>query len=221
MNISSTNSTYTNYANQTNSTSKTEKSSESFMSNLQDVSNKKEDTSTQATNLLDIQAYKKMTSEERKELRIKLKETYGEEKGKSYSLALANSSQYGDTNMQKAVFDNLSEMSLFEGGLFLGDIKEATLKYLSGQELKASYSIELDKNNQIVYGDSDIDTGAYFNNISSQEFEHLFSTLKASHDSMAKVVGSEQASKYSKVYEGILNSYHENVSSSNNMPYYA
>ena len=150
-----------------------------------------------------------------------LVEKYGEEKGKSYSLALDNASKYNDINMQNAVFDNLSKMSYLDGLDFILDIKLSTNSYLSGNELKASYSITLDENGQVDYGNVDSkNVENYFNNISSEEFKYLFSTLKESHDSLSSVVGSEQTSKYSKVYEGILNSYNDYANSSKSEVFY-
>ncbi len=220
MNVSATNSIYTNYAKQTSSISKTEKNNESFKIKLQEVSNEKREENTQVNDLLDIQEFKKMSKEKQNELGDKLKEKYGEKKGRAYLFSLREASQFSDENMQKAVFDNLSEMSSEEIFMFMGDIGLSAMRYLSGGELKASYSINLDKNNQIYYGDPNIDMRAYFNNMSSKEFEYFFWTLKKSHDSLSSVVGSEQASKYSKVYEGILNSYKNYVNNSKNEVFY-
>jgi hypothetical protein len=219
MNVSATNSTYTNYVNQTSSTSKTEKNNGSFMSTLQKVSNK-EDSNTQVNDLLDIQEFKNMSKEKQNKLGNKLIEKYGEEKGTAYLFSLREASQFSDKKMQNSVFDNLSKMSTEDIFMFTGDVGLSTIGYLSGNELKASYSINLDKNNQVEYGNSDINVGAYFNSLGSEEFQYLFSTLKSSHDSMAKVVGNEQASKYSKIYEGILSSYKDYVNNSKNEAFY-
>ncbi len=221
MNVSETSKTYTGYVNQTNSVSKSQNKNEDFSTLLSSVSNNEENNTSQKKDLLDIKAYKNMSKEEKTEIANKLKEVYGEEKGKSYSLALDNSSKYNDINMQNAVFDNLSKMSYLDGLDFILDVKLSTNSYLSGNELKASYSINLDKNGQVDYGSVDSkDVENYFNNISSEEFKYLFSTLKSSHESLAKTVGIEQSSKYSKVYEGILSSYNSYVNSAKSKVFY-
>jgi hypothetical protein len=62
-------------------------------------------------------------------------------------------------------------MSFSDITLFLFDMNGATNNYLSGNELKASYSITLDKNGQVDYGNVDSkNVENYFNNISSEEF---------------------------------------------------
>lgn len=163
----------------------------------------------QEVDLLDIYLYKKMIKSQRKEIYNKLIEKYGEEKGKSYSLALEYGSSFSDSNMQKAIFENLSGMSYFDGLDFLGDLQLAIRRYLQGQELKASYSIILDKKNKTTYFNNTIDVLSYFNDISLDQFKYILLTLKKSHDSLSNLVGTKQSSRYSEVYEKILNSYNK------------
>ena len=215
MNVSEIGRVYTGYVNQTNSVSKSENKNEDFSTLLNSVSNKEE--ITQKKDLLDIQAYNIMSESQKAEHRKKI----GEEYGLAKALAFGIATSFSEVNMQKAVFDNLSNISNSEILDLTSDIQLSTNSYLSGNELKASYSINLDKNGQVDYGSADSkDVENYFNNISLEEFKYLFSTLKNSHESLAKTVGIEQASKYSKVYDGILSSYNSYVNSSKSEVFY-
>lgn len=157
--------------------------------------------------LLDIQAFKNMTYHERHIVRDKLIEKYGEDLGKSYAWALYHGSNFSDSNMQKAIFENLSLLSEIDGLLFMSDLQLATRKYLSGQELKASFIITLDINNHVDYGSDEIDVFAYFNSISEEEFEYIIFTLKNSHEELIQSLEKEQNLIYLKTYAGILNIY--------------
>ncbi|UTJ05273.1 hypothetical protein [Arcobacter roscoffensis] len=221
MNVSETSRAYTGYVNQTNSTSKSQDKNEDFSTLLNSVSNKEENNTSQTEDLLNVQSFKNMSPKDRMELKDTLVEKYGEKKGGSYHYALRVASKFNNKDMQSTTFDNLSKMSVNDISLINFDMHGAIGSYLSGNELKASYSINLDKNGQVDYGSVDSkDVENYFNNISSEEFKYLFSTLKNSHESLAKTVGIEQSSKYSKVYENILSSYNSYVNSSKSKVFY-
>lgn len=214
MNVSATQQNYTNYQTQSvNSTSKTQ--ANNFAKSMQDIEATKNESTSKENDLLDIQAFRNMSKEEKTEVHLKLIEKYGKEKGESYSFALYNSSNLSDENMQNAMFNELSNISKNDGLTFMLDFQISISRYAEGEQLQAGYSVIIDNNGESYNGDSDFNIKNYLSNISSDEFNYIFSTLFESHKSLEKVVG-EQATWFANIYDDILNSYYSYKDDENN-----
>ncbi len=189
---------------------KSENETNSFQQTLADTSNKKDkSTNSEEVDLYDFEYFNSLTDEE-KSAHLKF---ISEESGFEKSIAFGMAASFGDINMQKAVFETTSTMSKSEILTFSFDMHMSANRYLSGKELKASYSVDVE-NGYINYGSDDVNTREYFKNMTATEFNFFFSTMSNSHISLSGVVGKEQAMPYANAYKNILTSYKNSLDDS-------
>lgn len=184
-------------------TANSEKQTNDFQKILTETSNSKnEKYKSKNDDLFDFEYFNTLNEKEKIEHRKKISTEFSMEKSMAFTIAAS----FGDINMQKAVYEKTSTMPEGEVMAFSLDMQISARRYLSGMELKASYSVVVE-NGYINNGSEKVNTNEYFKNMSSSEFNFFFSTMSTSHSSFASVVGRNQAMPYASAYKDILQSY--------------
>ncbi|XPV69626.1 MAG: hypothetical protein ACNI25_03425 [Halarcobacter sp.] len=217
MNVTATQQSYTSYQTQSgNSTSKTESTSGDFLSAMQEVeSNRNEIEENKEVDLLDVQAFKNMSLEERNELKEKLKDKFGDEKAFLMGISLFAASQFENKDMQNNMFNKLSNMSLGDAINYQSDLNQNLKRFKAGKELNPNYSmLGIDNNGELIFNYND-NTANSTQNLSSSEFKDFLLSMAQTHHSKQSVVG-QQAKDYAKFYEDILDLYTKNYSDKEN-----
>jgi hypothetical protein len=211
MTVSSTHVSYSSYESISyRKVAKSQNETNSFQQTLAETSNKKDESSkSEKVDLFDFEYFNSLSDDE-KSAHLKL---IGEESGFEKSIAFGMAASFGDIDMQKAVFETTSTMSKSEILTFSFDMSMGASRYLSGMELKASYSVNVE-NGYINYGLDDVNTSEYFKNMTATEFDFFFSTMSNSHIALSGVVGKEQAMPYANAYKNILTSYKNSLEDS-------
>ncbi len=193
MNVSATQQRYTNYHTQTsNSTSKTQ-----LISNFTSAMQEENKSSTnKEVDLLDIDNYQSLNSEDKKEYIKKIGDKYG----LPTALAFDTATRFKDTTMQQAVLENIINLSDSEKLNYTTDLNQNINRFEMGLELNPSYNIlSFDEDGQPIFNE-DLESH-HMVSLEASELKDFFTSMKKS-----ETVG-EQATYFVNIYDDILNSY--------------
>ncbi len=194
MNVSATQQRYTNYNTQTsNSTSKTQLIS-NFTSAMQEEN---KSSINKEVDLLDIDNYQSLNSEDKKEYIKKIGDKYG----LPTALAFDTATRFKDITMQQAILENIINLSDSEKLNYTTDLNQNINRFGMGLELNPSYNILcFDEDGDPIFNE-DFES---YNRVSLEEGElkDFFTSMKKSHQTFENTVG-EQATYNEKITSNI------------------